>query len=361
MQLGATHGQQYWFGSLDPTPARRARAKAARDAALRLSPDSPETRLALGTYSYTCENDWARALVEFRAALAGLPNDAQVLYYIGLAQRRLGRLPEALESFARSIELNPRDALTPVQQLQTLHALRRFTEERDLALHYNELFPKNSQISSNLAGARFELDRDPAAFVRNLALVPAPSSDPHGVHKTYRIALARGDLVAADHALSDPRLTMVPGVSGIINEPVALHRAQVAFLGGQREVAHAFADEAVAHFGSRPWVPRQEPWVLSATALAHALAGRADEAVRLGRESVAVQATRDAFDIVSQRLQLAQIYLILDRRDEALTELKELMKGPCLSGPEQLRLSPFWSRLKGDPRFEEILKSAKPL
>jgi TolB-like protein len=361
VQLGATHGQQYWFGNLDPTPARRARAKAARDAALRLSPDSPETRLALGTYAYTCENDWAGALVEFRAALAGLPNDAQVLYYIGLAQRRLGRLPEALDSFARSIELNPRDALIPVQQLQTLHGLRRFQEEHDLALRYVKLFPKHAQISFNLALVRFELDHDPAAYSRNLELIPALSIDPHGLLKAYRIALTRGDLMAADRALADPRLTTVPGVSSVINEPVALHRAQVASLLGQREEARAFADETVAYFGSRQWVPRQEPWVMSAVALAQALAGRSDEAARLARESVAVEASRDAFDVVAQRLQLAQVYLILDRRDEALSELKELMKGPCGLGPEQLRITPFWSRLKGDPRFEEILKSAKPL
>ncbi len=361
VQLCATHGQQYWFGHLDATPARRARAKAARDAALRLSPDAPETRLALGTYLYTCENDWARALVEFRAAAAGLPNDAQLTYYIGLAQRRLGRLPEALESFARSIELNPRDALIPVQQLQTLHALRRFAEEQKLAQHYVVLFPKHPGVLNQLALARLELGHDPAAFVRDLELVPPLAFDPHGLFKAYRIALARGDLVTADLALADPRQTTSQGFSGVITEPVALHRAQMAFLRGQKAEARAFADEAVAHFSSRSWVSRQEPWVMSGIALAHALAGRPGEAVRLGRESVVIEASRDAFDVTAQRLQLAQIYLVLDRRDDALAELGELMKGPCLLGPEQLRLHPFWSRLKDDPRFEEILKSAKPL
>ncbi len=362
VQLGATHGYQYWFGHLDPTPARRARAKAALDVALRLSPDSPETHLALGTYSYFCENNWARALREFQAASAGLPNDAQVISYIGLAQRRLGRLPEALESFARSIELNPRDAGIPMQQLQTLHALRRFTEERDLALHYSALFPLNPQVSFQLTNARLELEQDRAEYFRRLEANPPLANDPFGLYKSYRNAMLRGDLAAADRALTDPRLTSILSTGGVINEPVALHRALVAFLRGQREEARTLADEAVASFRSRSWVPRQEPWVTSGTALAHALAGRSDDAVRLARESVAVQTTRDAFDVTIQRLQLAQIYLILVRRDEALTELKELIKGPCsFVGPEQLRLDPLWSRLKGDPRFEQILKSAKPL
>jgi hypothetical protein len=33
----------------------------------------------------------------------------------------------------------------------------------------------------------------------------------------------------------------------------------------------------------------------------------------------------------------------------------------CDASPNEIRLDPFWSPLKDDPRFEEILKSAKPL
>ena len=44
-----------------------------------------------------------------------------------------------------------------------------------------------------------------------------------------------------------------------------------------------------------------------------------------------------------------------------MAELGELMKGLFKLGPEQLRIQPFWSELKGNPRFEEILKSARPL
>ncbi len=361
VQLCVTHGYQYWFGFLDPTPARRARAKAALDAAVRLAPDQPETRLALGSYAYTCENDWARALAEFRAAAVGLPNDAQLAYYTGLALRRLGHLAEALGPFARSVELNPRDGIIPTQQLNTLHTLRRFGEEKDLALHYSRLFPQQTLIFYSMAIARLELEHDVPTFLREWEQIHPAAEDPHGLVKAYRLAVARGDLAAAGQTLADPRPMVIYGFSAVIVEPVALHQAQVAWLRGQMKEARAFADEALTYFSSRQWVSRQEPWVMSATALLHALSGRRDEAMRLARASVALQSTRDVFDATTQRYQLAQICLILDRRDEALVELGEVLKGPFNLGPEQIRLDPLWSRLKGDPRFEEILKSAKPL
>jgi TolB-like protein len=361
VQLVATHGVQYWFGHLDPTPARRARAKAALDAALRLAPDSPETRLALGTYSYTCENDWARALAEFRDAEAGLPNDAQLIYFIGLAQRRLGQLPESLLAFDRAAELNPRDTNITVQNILTLSALRRYPAVRAITEHYIPLVPGNMVLPLYLALVRLELDHDRTAFFRRMAAVPAQGVDPFGLVKAYRLAMWNGDLAAAARALADPRVDFVQGVSGIINDPIALHRARVAFLQGRRDEARAFADQAVAVFQAGQWAPRQEASVMLGTAQAHALAGREELALRLASDGFALQLSRDAFAAKDLRIELAHIYLILDRRDDAFAQLREMMTGPCIFGPESIRLDPFWIRVKDDPRFEQILQLAKPL
>ena len=362
VQLSVIHEGQYWSGRLDPTPARRARAKEALDAALRLAPDAPETRFALGHYSYTCENDWARALAEYRAAEAGLPNDAQLIYSIGLTQRRLGRVTEAIVSFTRAVGLNPRDADGAVAQIETLFYLRHFAAVRDLATGYAALFSNNPNVAYILSATQLELEHDRAAYVRRIEAISPGPVDPYGLVQAYEIALIRGDLAAAERALADPRLSFVPDFGGVINDPVTLHRALVAFLLGQTEAARTFADDAAAAYRAQTWAPRQEPLVMAHVALAHALAGRADEAVRLAREGFTLQTKRDAWDAVIQRWELAQVYLVLNRREEALAVLSEMMTEPGFGpGPEQVRLDPLWSRLKDDPRFEEILKSAKPL
>ena len=58
---------------------------------------------------------------------------------------------------------------------------------------------------------------------------------------------------------------------------------------------------------------------------------------------------------------VAQVYIVLERRDDAFAALRIMMTEPHYMGPEQVRLDPLWARVKDDPRFEEILKLAKTL
>jgi TolB-like protein len=361
VELVRWHGTLYWFGHLDPTPARRARAKAALDAALRLDPDLPETRLALGVYSYFCENDWARSLAELTAAEIRLPNDSDILYAIARAQRRLGRLREALISYRRALALNSRDLTCMLDQVETLSYMRRFSEVRELGERYLVLFPDDPDLFRTVAKARFELDRDRTAFVRTLAGYRGGMSNFEGVLNGYYGAMASGDLQAVDRVLADSRLSYIPSPIRVINDPVALYRGLDAFLRGRPDEARTFANEALAYYRSGQWTHRQEPVAMIGTALALALAGRGDEAMKLANDAFAVQSSRDAFSVTSLRPKVAQIYLMLGRREEALALLREMMTGPCDIGPEEVRIDPFWSRLKSDPRFEQILASAKPL
>jgi TolB-like protein len=357
VQLCYWDGIMYWFGILDATPARRARAKAALDAAVRLAPDLPETHLALGAYAYLCENDWMRALAEFRVAEAALPNDAQLGYLIGIAQRRLGRFAEALTTFAHSIELNPRDFTAPPQQMVSLRAMRRFADLQAMATRYLEIFPGKANLLDDLAIAQLELNHDHAAFLNRLEANPPLPNDATGLFKAYRLARLRGDLSAAEKLLADPRFTSLPSAGAVINDPVTLHQAQIAFLRGRTDEARRFATAAIAAYRAQTWVPR----AMAGTALAEALAGQPDEAVRLGREANALEAKRDAFNAADVTHILARVYLVLGRNDDALGCLREMMSKPCDVGPELLRLDPLWARVKDDPRFDEILKSARPL
>jgi hypothetical protein len=135
----------------------------------------------------------------------------------------------------------------------------------------------------------------------------------------------------------------------------------VAWLIGKRVEARAFAEEALADYQSQTLNPRQKGVAEICMALAHALAGRSDEAVKLAREGYAWQWDHDRYTALDARSAMQWIFLILDRRDDAFALLRDQMTGITMSGPEMIRLDPFWRRVKDDPRFEEILKLAKPL
>ena len=68
---------------------------------------------------------------------------------------------------------------------------------------------------------------------------------------------------------------------------------------------------------------------------------------------------KDAYAGVEVQNELGRIYAMLGRREEALNVLREVLSRPLGQSPNELRIDPLWSRLKDDPRFEEILKSAK--
>src|SRR5207237_2706857 len=104
-RLSSVQSNSYWTG-LDPSPVRLAAAKDSLDRAVALDPNLPETHLALGYYRYYGQRDYTGALVEFRQAEQGLPNNVDVINAIALIQRWLGHWEEALGGLRRVIELD---------------------------------------------------------------------------------------------------------------------------------------------------------------------------------------------------------------------------------------------------------------
>jgi len=362
VQASILHGTMYWFAALDSSPARRAKAQAELDAANRLAPGAPETLLAQGSFDYTCREDWAKALSEYRAAETLLPNDAQVQYRIAMAHRRLGQWPEALDRLHRSTDLNPNDYTAISQLLGTVFSLRHYAELLELFDRYRPFLASNRAIRQLEVRSKYELDGDRPAFLRACAELPPAPADSAGLRADYDMALLKGDLATADRVLTDPRVTFVTNADGSINDPVALHRAFVAYLLGRPDDARRYADDAIESYHRLAWSPRQGPWVRLGIARAEAYAGRIEEAVRDGKAALDEEVRRDSFSSLEMRDEYGKILVIGDRRDEALAILREAIALPMpLRTPNGIRYDLVWARLKDDPRFDEILKSAKPL
>ena len=361
VELTLIHGAMYWFGQIDPTPERRALAERALNAARQLAPDSPETHYAVGAFAYLCENNWQRALDEFRLAELSLPNDARLKYLIGLSHRRLGHWREALDGFDRSASLNPNEQSAITTQLETLTILRRYGLLKDLAARYLTLFPRNELLQSSLVQAKFALDGNTIAYRQAQEAVPPLAGDPFGLQKRYALALLAADPAEAERVLADPRLKSVPDLTGAISDPVAFHLAAVALWRGDRMKAKAFAEQAIAVYEAGRWTPRQQPLVRFAIARCRVMAGQVETGVREIQASRQALLERDKFLAFTVLLEAAQTLALVGRSNEALDYLREYFTGPSDLSPNEVREDPFLAGLKSDPRFEQILKSAKPL
>ena len=95
--------------------------------------------------------------------------------------------------------------------------------------------------------------------------------------------------------------------------------------------------------------------------MAEAWAGRSAEASRDAQLAMAEVTAHDAYDTTVLRQYLGEIHVSLGQREEAFACLRQMMREPVNVSPNEIRIDPLWSRLKDDPRCEEILKSDQPL
>jgi TolB-like protein len=359
-QLSIVHGTMYWFGAVDPSPERRVRAQAAMEAARRIAPDAPETHYAQGAFAYLCENDWEKALKELSIAEAALPNDAELQYRIAITLRRLDRWPEALGRLEQSVALNPLDRSFVTTLLETASVMRRYRGLPALAARYVPLFPGDGWLKSFGIKAQFALDGDRTAYVEAMGMTSPAPADKNGLQWEYNEALRSGDFDAAEQALADPRLKTLSGVtSGVIALPTSYLRAHLALLRGDKAAAKARAAEATAIFQAGSWSPRQQRVINLNLALLRTITGGADLSdimAQLDR-----LAHHDKMMVTAVWGETARVLALTGHREEALTCLRRLLDGPGIESPNELRIDPFLASLKNDPRFEEILKSAKPL
>jgi TolB-like protein len=360
-QLTLCQARMYWFGYIDPTPARRALAEAALSAAVRTAPEAPETDYARGAVAYFCENNWERALEHYQKAERGLPNDAALPGVIAYAHRRLGHWPETLRHLERAVVLNPRNLYDATELAAFLFQHRRYEAARQVARRFAALFPEDYSAREVLVRVELALGGSRAAFLEAFARLPREERDPAGLRAEYERAMWAHDFAAAEQVLADPRLTGITDIQRAVNEPVALHRALVAHLRGKREDARGFAQAALHEYRRQSWTPRQLPFVNLGIARARALAGEVDEAMRAVDEAVATAVQLDAYGGQLAILEAGRTSALLGRTEHALARLRELMKGISRFSPNEIRLDPLWSRLKDDPRFEQVLRSAKPL
>jgi TolB-like protein len=359
--LSRIHSQIKGYPTLDPTPARREQlARRALTAAQRLAPAAPETRLAEGRFALSCEKDPAKVLIICKPLLLELPNDDDLIFLIGLAQRMLVRDEEAVTSFRRAFALNPFDVNKATNFITALLSCRRFAEAVEIGGRYSGASPKYDAIVKHTAYARFELDGDRARLARSLRENPFRRFDPEGTRGKYEAALITGDLAEAARLLSgdDQRAFNLNDHT----EPVALHRALVAFILGQQEASATHATVATDYYLrlSTPSQSRERGWARVGLAMAAVCGGRNAEA-----RSLLAEVGREFESDLTIQNELGRIYALLGDRDDALEILRRLMTGPnsfhIFSMPRLIRIDPCWSRLADDARFDETLKAAKPL
>lgn len=129
----------------DTVPALQALQRAQA-----LAPGSPDAMIAGAFFHYYGRGDFPRALAEFETVRSALPGSPEVVTAIGLLQRRIGRLDDALASATRATEMDRRSADACLNLAATLNFLGRFSEGLQAHERAVQLEPGNYSAFSDL-------------------------------------------------------------------------------------------------------------------------------------------------------------------------------------------------------------------
>jgi TolB-like protein/Tfp pilus assembly protein PilF len=202
-ELAQAHAYAYHLG-VDRTPARVALAKAARDAALRLSSDRGEPHLAAAEVAFHCNLDYETALTEVAIARGKLPNDASVFALSAYIHRRQGHWEDCARDLERAVQLDPRNVWLLQDAAETYHHERHFSEataawDRVLAVAPGD---PSSRVWRALVDLDSRADTRPAyEAVQNIVTEDPSAVDSIAEHWLY-LALCRRDAAEMGRALA---------------------------------------------------------------------------------------------------------------------------------------------------------------
>ncbi|HZR05519.1 MAG TPA: protein kinase [Candidatus Udaeobacter sp.] len=354
--------QDWIYFSTDRTPARLALAKSAIDSAFHLNPNSGDAHLALALHFYWGYSDYDHARTELELARRSVPNNPQVFEITALIDRRQGRWPEAVRNMERASELDPRNFHLASNVAGFSFASHAYEHASKALDHMRALKPNDLDIRIDSNGGlemhwRGDMRHWRATIEKILADDPASANDPAMKLQRFQLALFERDFIAASRILATvpQQQDWIDGFSrdfwrGI----VARARGDEIAAQGAFTTARAEQEEA----GRTDFEVAES---LSVLAVIDAALGRKEEALREGRRAVELfPIAKDSTEGPPLVYHLALVYTLTGERELAIEQLEILAKIPFGPTYGELRLSPVWDSLRGEPRFEKIVASLAP-
>ena len=361
------YAHEYW------NKERLPKAKEAVDAALRISPDSPQAHLALAQYVYRAERNRESAEKELAFAARSLPGEVEVFSLRGEIEEQRGQWAKALRDRAKANELDPRDQVTASNLIDLWITLRHYDEAEKLC---DQMI---GSVSQQLTGPYWRF-KGAIALARGdtKAAMAALDANPN-----RNAGLAGLNLLVANVLIMERQYGKAVEIIQSAEEVARSHNVlpkggahaygrghnleilgRIARAQGQNEKARSYFE--AARPGFEEWLAKNfeelseyEGKARIYIAEIDAALGRKEDAIPEGRHAAELwPVTRDARVAAEIATLLAIVYMWTGERDAAIQQLEEVVKVP--GGPTfgDLKLNPVWDDLRNDPRFGKIVADA---
>jgi len=269
---------------------------------------------------------------------------------------------EALRSFERAIELDPRNIEYLTSTADASFAMRRYGEAVRFGRRALALSPHDNRLRIFLASqpAAERADTRPWHNELNAILSENPGAAPSLSEEMWSCAIVERDVAAAERALATIPPDGFQAYLGAV-EPREWYVGYTARVFDRPETARAAFAAARAILEQQV---REKP----DNALSWTFLGEVRAA--LGEKQGAIEAGQRACELwpLSREQRwglrtlryLAMIYAWVGEKDLALQQLSLYADQPYFVDYGDLKLDPDWDPLRGDPRFEKIVASLAP-
>jgi TolB-like protein/Tfp pilus assembly protein PilF len=351
-----------YFIRADQTQARRDVARRALENAQELSPNLPETRLALGYYQYWVLRDYSLAQETFARLSEILPGSSDILYALGLVTRREGKWDESIAHFERCLAFDPRNAEVLGNTAWTYAMLRKFPAALKLYDRALEITPDDLDIVAAKAGT-YQADGNLQEAATLLTGINVQSPIQPFITKMTQLRLERNHAEAV--RLLQARQAQFQFASQIDQGTNQVILAFAQRFAGDTAAAKATAEQA--RNALKPLCPDQPDNSFLAQQLALANAALGEKEMALSEAERANRLLPTATDPLSGPTReevLALIQMMFGDSSHSISTLSRLLQtpyiswlyGPMPATPALLRLDPIWDPLRADPSFQKLCK-----
>jgi len=339
-----------------------AEVKATIDHALAIAPGLPDAHLALGFYYYWGYRRYADAAPQFEQVLQLAPNNVQALGGLAFIDRRRGRWPQALATLQKALLISPRDAELLGEYGRTLCTMRRYRESerqltRSLAIEPGKTNNQDALWTTRLVGlgdapgARKAYDPlpgwrldTPIAAGEIVALIN-PIVYPDVFERNFDAALRAWDSAPVNTDAEQLTRRAARVAIEVIAARQSAIQSECAQLRPPLEAELAKHPDAIGNLQQVAWVDV-------------CLGRNADAIAAARRISEVMPLSRDAYFGAYALAGLAEVEAHAGAKDQALQLIDQLLAMPAgdVMSVTRLKLDPMWDPLRGDPRFQALLK-----
>jgi TolB-like protein/tRNA A-37 threonylcarbamoyl transferase component Bud32 len=326
-----------------------------------LDPASLDVALAAGYYSYYARADYPGALASLEEADRLMPNSVEILSVRSLLLRRLGRWDEAVQVLEKAARLDRRNSGVLANLGETYLFLRRWDDAERIIDQGLALTPSSANLilaklqllregRGDTAGARVVVENSRALLSPGVASVAFGRL--HMVRRDYPAAITTAGQWPAD---------TYTGAGGSKYVMLAL----IANAQGDQPATRSSIDSAIKvgnlHLAIRRRRGPDDPFGGQAIvelniATAYALAGDSSRAVMMAETAARrFSPERDRLEGTEHLRWLAVVYMLTNRKADAIATLKAMLAVPSTMTVNDLRLNFLWDPLRNEPAFQQLV------